>query len=85
MFQIVMVSETLPAERQGTNLILSVHQGIPIPEFLSSYEARAVGSVMRHKSLSFDCHSGLDPESSISKLDSCFRRNDIFEINVKKC
>ncbi len=37
MFQIVMVSETLPAERQGTNLILSVHQGIPIPKFLSSY------------------------------------------------
>ena len=37
-----MVSETLPAERQGTNLILSVHQGIPIPEFLSSY---GVGTV----------------------------------------
>jgi len=41
-----MVSETLPAERQGTNLILSVHQGIPIPEFLSSHEAWAVDSFL---------------------------------------
>jgi hypothetical protein len=40
---------------------------------------------MRLKSLSFDCHSGLDPESSTSKLDSCFRRNDISKINIKKC
>ena len=27
-------------------------------------------SVLRQKSLYFDCHSGLDPESSISELDS---------------
>ena len=26
--------------------------------------------VLRQKSLYFDCHSGLDPESSISELDS---------------
>jgi hypothetical protein len=32
-------SETLPSERQGSNLILLVQQGIQTPEFLSSYEA----------------------------------------------
>jgi len=31
-----------------------------------------------------DCHSGLDPESSISELDSRFRGNDGFGTNVKK-
>jgi hypothetical protein len=40
---------------------------------------------MRQKSLYFVCHSGLDPESSISELDSRFRGNDGFENNVKKC
>ena len=39
---------------------------------------------MRQKSLYFDCHSGLDPESSISELDSRFRGNDGFGTNVKK-
>jgi len=29
-----------------------------------------IDSVVRQKSLYFDCHSGLDPESSISELDS---------------
>jgi len=42
-------------------------------------------SVLRQKSLYFDCHSGLDPESSISGLDSRFRGNDSFGTNVKKC
>ena len=41
-------------------------------------------SVVRHKYLSFDSHSGLDPESSLSELDSRFRGNDGFGINVKK-
>jgi hypothetical protein len=35
----IVASETLPAERQGNNLILLVHQGIPTPEFPSSYGA----------------------------------------------
>ena len=43
------------------------------------------GSVLGQKSLYFDCHSGLDPESSISELDSCFDGNDGFQLNVKKC
>ncbi|MFZ5995538.1 MAG: hypothetical protein ACOYU4_11195 [Thermodesulfobacteriota bacterium] len=43
--------------------------------------------MVRHKPLYFDCHSGLDPESSLfAFLDSCppgsdldgFRRNDGF-------
>ncbi len=33
----------------------------------------------------FICHSGLDPESSVSELDSRFRGNDGFGNNVKKC
>jgi hypothetical protein len=53
----------------------------------------AQSSVVRQKSLSFDCHSGLDPESSLSELDSrsplktCgdkLRGNDGSEMNVKK-
>jgi len=36
----------------------------------------SIDSVMRQKSLYLDCHSGLDPESSISELDSRFRGND---------
>jgi hypothetical protein len=49
-------------------------------------ERRAIhgASVVRQKSLSFDCHSGLDPESSLSELDSRFRGNDGSEMNVKK-
>jgi hypothetical protein len=43
-----------------------------------------MASVLRQKSLYFDCHSGLDPESSICELDSRFRWNDGFGINVKK-
>ncbi len=42
-------------------------------------------NVVSQKSLYFDCHSGLDPESSLSELDSRFRGNDGFGINVKKC
>jgi len=41
-------------------------------------------SVVSHKSLYFDCHSGLDPESSLFALDSRFCGNDDFGINVKK-
>jgi hypothetical protein len=32
--------------------------------------------VPRRKSLYFDCHSGLAPESSVFNLDSRFRGND---------
>jgi hypothetical protein len=41
-------------------------------------------SVLRQKSLYFDCHSGLDPESSVFTLDSRFRGNDGFGTYVKK-
>jgi len=34
-------------------------------------------SVLCQKSLYFVCHSGLDPESSVSELDSRFRGNDV--------
>ncbi len=44
----------------------------------------SIASVARQKFLSFDCHSGLDPESSLSELDSRFRGNDGSEMNVKK-
>jgi hypothetical protein len=40
--------------------------------------------ILRQKSLYRGCHSGLDPESSISELDSRFRGNDDFGTNVKK-
>ena len=45
--------------------------------------ARAT-SVVSHKSHYSDCHSGLDPESSLSVLDSRFRGNDGFGNDVKK-
>jgi hypothetical protein len=54
---------------------------------LSSREYRqfvGIARGSRQKSLYFDCHSGLDPESSISELDSSFRGNDGFRTNVKK-
>ena len=41
-------------------------------------------SVVRQKSLYFFCHSGLDPESSFSELDSRFRGNDGLGITVRK-
>ena len=37
---------------------------------------------MPQESLHLDCHSGLDPESSVSALDSRFRRNDGFETHL---
>ena len=40
---------------------------------------------MRQKSLYFICHSGLDPESSVSELDSRLRGNDGLRNNAKKC
>ena len=40
--------------------------------------------MVSQKSLSFVCHSGLDPESSVSELDSRFRGNDDRGVNVKK-
>jgi hypothetical protein len=42
-------------------------------------------NVVSQKSLYIDCHSRLDQESSLSELDSRFRRNDGFRIIVKKC
>jgi hypothetical protein len=40
--------------------------------------------IMIQKSFSFICHSGLDPESSVSGLDSRLRGNDGLGTNVKK-
>ncbi len=51
-------------------------EGQPATEDLSS--------VVIQKSLSFICHSGLDPESSVSDLDSRLRGNDGLGINVQK-
>jgi hypothetical protein len=45
---------------------------------------KPLDSVLRQKSVYFNCHSGLDPESSISGLDSRFRGNDHFGTNAKK-
>jgi hypothetical protein len=42
-------------------------------------------SVVHQKSLYFVCHSGLDPESSVSELDSRLRGNDSLRNNSKKC
>ena len=41
------------------------------------HEARVPRAVIQ-KSLCCVCHSGLDPESSLSELDSRFRGNDDF-------
>ena len=49
---------------------------------LSRKELRT--NVLRQKFLYFDCHYGLDPESSIFELDSRFWGNDGFGTNVKK-
>jgi hypothetical protein len=45
----------------------------------------ARSSVVSQKSLSFICHSGLDPESSVYELDSRLRGNDGLGSNLKKC
>jgi len=42
-------------------------------------------SVVIQKFLSFICHSGLDPESSVCALDSRLRWNDSLGSDVKKC
>jgi hypothetical protein len=42
-------------------------------------------SVVIKKFLSFICHSGPDPESSVCGLDFRLRGNDSLKINVKKC
>ena len=42
-------------------------------------------SVVGQKYLSFICHSGLDPESSVHELGSRLRGNDGLGSNVKKC
>jgi hypothetical protein len=44
-----------------------------------------ISNVVSQKSLSFICHSGLDPESSVSELDSRLRGNDDLGTNAKKC
>ncbi len=41
-------------------------------------------NVLPQRSLYFDGHSGLDPESSISELDSRFRGNDSLGIIAEK-
>ncbi len=46
---------------------------------------RKSASVVIQNSLCFGCHSGLGPESGLSKMDSRFRENDGPGINVKKC
>ena len=40
--------------------------------------------ILRQKSICYECHSGLDPESSVFNLDSCFRRNDGLGTYAKK-
>jgi hypothetical protein len=45
----------------------------------------ATTSVVIQKFLFFICHSGLDPESSVYRLDSRLRGNDSLKISVKKC
>jgi uncharacterized protein YxjI len=47
-------------------------------------EALRLSIVMRQESFHLDCHSGLDPESNISDLDSRLRGNDDLRSNVKK-
>ena len=54
-------------------------------KFMGNKPYFCLSSVVRQKSFYFVCHSGLDPESSVSELDSRFRGNDDFGINVKKC
>ena len=49
-----------------------------------SRKTRPDPSVVSHKFLFFVCHSGLDPESSVSELDSRFRGNDDCGADVKK-
>jgi len=41
--------------------------------------------VVYQKSFYFVCHSGPDPESSVSKLDSRLRGNDGLRNAVRKC
>jgi hypothetical protein len=43
-----------------------------------------MNSVVNQKFLSLICHSGLDPESRVSQLDSRFRGNDGFGIISKE-
>jgi len=44
-----------------------------------------MANVMRQKFLYSAFHSGLDPESSVSELDSRLRGNDGSSNNVKMC
>jgi hypothetical protein len=54
-----------------------------IEKVVETFLAQALGGVSQ-SFLSFTCHSGLDPESSISELDSRLRGNDVLGINVRK-
>jgi len=58
---------------------------IPYRELQTKLKVTFVISVASRKSLYSVCHSGLDPESSLSELDSRFRGNDGLKNNVKKC
>ena len=44
-----------------------------------------ISNVVMQKYLYFNCHSGLDPESSVFGLDSRLRGNDSLGVYVKKC
>ena len=48
------------------------------------YQKIIMATILRQKSIYYECHSGLDPESSVFNLDSCFRRNDGLGTYVKK-
>jgi len=67
--------------KKGTSRSPSIDQNILPPEREINTN---ITNVLRQKSLYFVCHSGLDPESSASELDSRFRGNDGFGNNVKK-
>ncbi|MBZ0170353.1 hypothetical protein MELA_01957 [Candidatus Methylomirabilis lanthanidiphila] len=57
----------------------------PLRDYIKDREQRErEKAVVSHKSLYSDCHSGLDPESSLSALDSRFRGNDGSRMNVKR-
>jgi hypothetical protein len=82
-----------PTEAYTVRYVVPVLEPVPGSRTGSADGARNAASVVRQKSLSFDCHSGLDPESSLSGLDSrsplkaCgdkLRGNDGSEMNVKK-
>ena len=71
--------------RRSTNSFAYIHQNPICKKKKVTLTRIYAPSVLRQNSLYFDCHSGLDPESSVLNLDSRFRGNDGFGIYVKKC